>query len=174
MRVLGVDPGSRVTGFGVVEVPSDGRLHYVASGCIRAPSGELAERLKSIYDGINEIIATYRPTVFVAERVFVARNADSALKLGQARGAALCAGINGGLAVNEYSAREIKRAVVGLGGADKQQVQHMVRALLALDRAPPPDAADALACAICYAHHALSAAALRRGIGRRARARSAP
>jgi len=168
MRVLGVDPGSRVTGFGVVDVASNGRLHYVASGCIRAPAGDLAGRLKSIYDGVNEIIAAYRPSVFVAERVFVARNADSALKLGQARGAALCAGISGGLAVSEYSAREIKRAVVGLGGADKRQVQHMVRALLALDRAPPPDAADALACAICHAHAALGRMALRRGFARRA------
>jgi len=170
MRVLGIDPGSRVTGFGVIEVLRNGRLQYIASGCIKAPGEGLAERLKAIYDGVNEIIASFRPTVFAAERVFLARNADSALKLGQARGAAICAGINGGLAVNEYSAREIKLAVVGRGGADKQQVQHMVRVLLELDRAPPADAADALACAICHAHHTVGIAALRRGMAGRVRA----
>jgi crossover junction endodeoxyribonuclease RuvC len=173
MRVLGIDPGSRVTGFGVVQVLRNGRLQYIASGCIKAPRGEIAERLKAIYDGVNEIIASFTPTVFAAERVFMARNADSALKLGQARGAAICAGINRGLTVNEYSAREIKRAIVGRGAADKQQVQHMVRALLELDRAPPADAADALACAICHAHYTVGAAAFHRGLGRRAPIRGA-
>lgn len=167
MRVLGIDPGSRVTGFGVVQVLRNGRLQYVSSGCIRAPVRELAGRLQAIYSGVNEIIAAYQPTIITAERVFMARNADSALKLGQARGAALCAGINAGLTVSEYSATEIKSAVVGRGRADKRQVQHMVRALLDLDRAPPPDAADALACAICHAHHAAGLTALRRGLARR-------
>lgn len=172
MRVLGIDPGSRVTGFGVVQVVAGGGLRYVASGCIRVPAGDLAGRLKAIYDGVGEVIASYRPDVLTAERVFVARNADSALKLGQARGAAICAGINGGLAMTEYAAREIKRAVVGRGGAQKPQVQHMVRVLLDLDRAPPPDAADALAAAICHAHRAVGATAFRRGLARRAPAGS--
>jgi crossover junction endodeoxyribonuclease RuvC len=171
MRVLGIDPGSRVTGFGVVQVLRNGRLQYISSGCIRAPAGALADRLKSIYDGVGEIIASFQPTVFAAERVFLARNADSALKLGQARGAAICAGVNGGLQVSEYSATEIKSAIVGRGRAEKQQVQHMVRVLLDLDRAPPPDAADALACAICHAHHTLGVLALRRGLSRRDYAR---
>lgn len=167
MRILGIDPGSRITGFGVVQVLRNGKLQYVTSGCIRAPTGQLAERLKSIYDGINEIIASFQPTVFAAERVFLARNADSALKLGQARGAAICAGINGGLEVSEYSATEIKSAIVGRGRADKQQVQQMVRVLLDLNRAPQADAADALACAICHAHHSIGIAAFRRGLARR-------
>lgn len=167
MRVLGIDPGSRITGFGVVQVLRNGRLQYVSSGCIRAPARELAERLQAIFSGVNEIIAVYQPTIITAERVFMARNADSALKLGQARGAALCAGINAGLSVSEYSATEIKSAVVGRGRADKRQVQHMVRALLDLNRAPPADAADALACAICHAHHTLGMTAMRRGLTRR-------
>lgn len=166
MRVLGIDPGSRVTGFGVVQMLRNGRLQYIASGCVRAPTVDLADRLKAIYQGINDIVVTYQPTVLAAERVFMARNADSALKLGQARGAALCAGIIAGLPVSEYSATEIKSTIVGRGRADKRQVQHMVRVLLGLDRAPPADAADALACAICHAHHTVSRAALRRGLGR--------
>lgn len=166
MRVLGIDPGSRITGFGVVQVLRNGRLQYVASGCIRLPAGSLADRLKAVYDGVSEIISTYQPTVFAAERVFMARNADSALKLGQARGVAVLAGANRGLLVSEYSAREIKRAVVGKGGAEKPQVQHMVRALLGLDRAPPADAADALACAICHAHHAVGLRSFDRGARR--------
>jgi crossover junction endodeoxyribonuclease RuvC len=105
--------------------------------------------------------------VLAAEKVFVARNPDSALKLGQARGVALCAGIVGRLDISEYSARQIKNAVVGRGGAGKEQVQHMVRALLELNRAPPADAADALACAICHAHHAFGLLAFRRGTVRR-------
>lgn len=163
MRVLGIDPGSRITGFGVVQVLRNGKLQYIASGCVRTPAGELAGRLKSIYDGVIEIIETYQPTVLAAEKVFLARNADSALKLGQARGVAICAGVNGGLDVSEYSARQIKSAVVGRGGAAKEQVQHMVKTLLDLNRAPPADAADALACAICHAHHAAGLLALRRG-----------
>ena len=163
MRVLGIDPGSRITGFGIVQVSATGKIQYIASGCIRMATGELSDRLKAIYDGVQEIIGAYRPTVFAAEKVFMARNADAALKLGQARGAALCAAVNHGLAVNEYTALQIKRAVVGRGAADKQQVQHMVRALLALDRAPPADAADALACAICHAHRSTGLAALSRG-----------
>ncbi len=157
MRVLGVDPGSRVTGFGVIQVLRNGRVSYVASGCIRTGKGELPARLKSVYDGLSEIIATYQPGVVAIEKVFLARNADAALKLGQARGAALCAAVNHTVTVAEYTALQIKRAVVGRGAAEKRQVQHMVKALLELNAAPPTDAADALACAICYAHHTVSA-----------------
>lgn len=166
MRVLGIDPGSRVTGFGVVQVLRNGKVSYVASGCIRLPTGTLAVRLKAVYDGVCEIIASYQPTAFAAEKVFMARNADAALKLGQARGAALCAALNHALTVNEYTALQIKRAVVGKGAAQKEQVQHMVRSLLALDRAPPADAADALACAICHAHHSVGMRAFDRGLAR--------
>jgi crossover junction endodeoxyribonuclease RuvC len=140
MRILGVDPGSRLTGFGVIDVGDRGRLIYVASGCIRTPAGELAGRLKVVFDGLREVIAGHAPDVMAIEKVFMARNADSALKLGQARGAAICAGLHH------------KRAVVGTGHAQKEQVQHMVRALLQLSGAPQADAADALACAICHAH----------------------
>lgn len=163
MRILGIDPGSRITGFGVVEI-GDGagtgnrNVSYVASGCVRIPTGELATRLKVIYDGISEIIATYTPTAVAVEKVFLARNADSALKLGQARGAAICAAVNRGLPVSEYTALQIKQAVVGMGHARKEQVQHMIKVLLNLSGAPQTDAADALACAVCHAHCAQSSA----------------
>ena len=175
MRVLGIDPGSRMTGFGVVNVLRNGRVHYVASGCIRIPAGELAARLKVVYDGVLEVVELYQPQAMAIEKVFMARNADAALKLGQARGAAICAGINNRLPVNEYTALQIKRAVVGKGKAAKEQVQHMVKALLELDGTPPTDAADALACAICHAHHAVGKQALSRGTrGRGLRWMSAP
>jgi crossover junction endodeoxyribonuclease RuvC len=153
MRILGIDPGSRITGFGVVNVLSNGKVQYVVSGCVRTAKGALGDRLKTIYDGMHEIIAKYQPGVVVIEKVFLARNADSALKLGQARGAAITASANNSLPVSEYTARQIKRAVVGKGAADKRQVQHMVKALLDLSGTPQADAADALACAICHAHH---------------------
>ena len=153
MRVLGIDPGSRITGFGVVQVLRNGTLSYVASGCVRIPKDSLAVRLKTVYDGVSEIIRTYQPTVMAIEKVFMAVNADSALKLGQARGAAILAGVNHSLPVSEYTALQIKRAAVGKGHAAKSQVQHMVKALLGLPASPQADAADALACAICHAHH---------------------
>ncbi len=153
MRVLGIDPGSRITGFGVVNVLRNGKVVYVASGCVRVGKGSLGERLKIVYDGVAEIIRAYQPTAIAVEKVFLARNADSALKLGQARGAAIAAGANHALPVSEYTARQIKRTVVGGGAAQKRQVQHMVKALLALSGTPQADAADALACAICHAHH---------------------
>lgn len=153
MRILGIDPGSRITGFGVVHMLSNGKVRYIASGCVRSGNGSLGDRLKAIYDGIHEIIGSYQPGYFAIEKVFLARNADSALKLGQARGTAITAGVNNGLPVSEYTARQIKRAVVGKGAADKRQVQHMVKALLDLSGLPQADAADALACAICHAHH---------------------
>ena len=171
MRVLGIDPGSRVTGFGVIHVLRGGAIQYVASGCVRSAAADLPARLKTVYEGVSEIITTYNPTVVAIEKVFMARNADAALKLGQARGAAICAGIIQRLDVAEYTALQIKRAVVGRGGAAKQQVQHMVKALLNLSVMPPADAADALACAICHAHHAAGIRALVRGLGRRSSSR---
>ena len=157
MRILGIDPGSRLTGFGVVNVLSNGKLTYVASGVVKVPAVVLAERLKVIYEGINEVIASYRPDTVAVEKVFMARNADSALKLGQARAAAVLAAANRNLAVSEYTALQIKQALVGKGHAQKEQVKHMVKVLLELSGNPQADAADALACAVCHAHHAQSA-----------------
>ncbi len=166
MRVLGIDPGSRITGFGVIQVLRNGQLSYIASGCVRTPKGDFAGRLKSVYDGISEVIRTYQPAVLAIEKVFMAANPDSALKLGQARAAAILAGANHALPIAEYTALQIKRAAVGRGHAAKPQVQHMVKALLGLSAAPPADAADALACAICHANHDVGARVLPRGIGR--------
>jgi crossover junction endodeoxyribonuclease RuvC len=150
-RIIGIDPGSRVTGYGIID--QEGQvLRYVASGCIRIKGEALAERLGMIFTGVQQVIDEYRPGEMAVERVFMNKNADSALKLGQARGAAICAGVTRTVPVNEYAAREIKQAVVGKGGATKEQVQHMVRVLLSLDKQPPSDAADALAVAICHGH----------------------
>ena len=171
MRILGIDPGSRLTGFGVVQVLSSGKVSYVASGVVRVPAIALAERLKLIYASIGEVIDTYRPEVLAIEKVFMARNADSALKLGQARAAAILAGVNGALPVSEYTALQIKQALVGKGHAQKEQVKHMVKVLLALSGNPQADAADALACAICHAHHAQTARARSNGLSARWRAR---
>ncbi|MES2919709.1 MAG: crossover junction endodeoxyribonuclease RuvC [Pseudomonadota bacterium] len=148
--ILGIDPGSRITGFGVID--SDGTRHrYIASGCIKMAELPLPERLQRIYAGITEIVATYHPEQAAIEQVFLAKNPDSALKLGQARGAAIVALMNHSLPVAEYSARQVKLAVVGKGAALKDQVQHMVVNLLGLTKAPPEDAADALAIAITHA-----------------------
>ncbi|MGR7921764.1 crossover junction endodeoxyribonuclease RuvC [Zobellella denitrificans] len=149
--ILGIDPGSRITGYGVVRQTGN-RMEYLGSGCIRMGDDELAPRLKKIYDGVSEIILQFRPELFAIEQVFMARNPDSALKLGQARGAAIVAAANAGLEVAEYSARQIKQAVVGTGAADKAQVQHMVVKLLTLPGTPQADAADALAVALCHGH----------------------
>jgi crossover junction endodeoxyribonuclease RuvC len=157
MRILGVDPGSRLTGFGVVQVLSNGKITYVASGVVKVPAVELAERLKVIYEGVSEVISTWRPEIVAVEKVFMARNADSALKLGQARASAILAAVNRDLPVAEYTALQIKQALVGRGHAQKEQVKHMVKVLLELSGNPQGDAADALACAICHAHHAHSA-----------------
>ncbi len=153
MRILGIDPGSRITGFGVVNVTRSGTVGYVASGCVRVAGENLAERLQVVYNGVIEIIERYQPQVLTIEKVFMARNADSALKLGQARAAAILAGANRALPVSEYTALQIKHTVVGHGHAQKDQVKHMVKALLGLSGTPQADAADALACAICHAHH---------------------
>lgn len=151
MRILGIDPGSRVTGFGIIERHGTHNT-YVASGCIRLGNGEFVSRLKTIFDELREVVVNYQPSHVAIERVFMARNADSALKLGQARGAALCAVLVEGLPVSEYSPTEIKQAVVGSGRAAKEQVQHMVQALLKLSAPPQADAADALAAALCHVH----------------------
>ena len=152
IRILGIDPGSRVTGYGVID--QDGQqIHYVASGCVRTKGESLAGRLGIIFDGVSEIIRAYQPGEMAIEQVFMNKNADSALKLGQARGAAICAGVQAGVPVEEYAARQIKQAVVGRGGASKEQVQHMMCVLLSLQQTPPSDAADALGVAVCHGHH---------------------
>jgi len=166
MRILGIDPGSRITGFGIIEL--QGHQHeYVSSGCIRTRSNVLAERLQEIFNGLLEIVQTHRPDEMAIERVFMHRNADSALKLGQARGAAICACATQSLPVHEYSAKEIKQAVVGKGGASKEQVQHMVRSILSLNASPQADAADALAAAICHAQMSQGLAAMHGVSGKR-------
>lgn len=148
-RILGIDPGSRFTGFGVLDFEGD-RPAYVASGTIRSPDGSFPDRLKKIFAGVNDIVRQYRPDVVAIESVFMARNAGSALKLGHARSAALCATFAFDVEVYEYAPREIKQAVVGTGSASKEQVQHMVVSLLQLDGTPAADAADALAAALCH------------------------
>ncbi|MGZ5267079.1 MAG: crossover junction endodeoxyribonuclease RuvC [Caldimonas sp.] len=164
MRVLGIDPGLRTTGFGIVEC-SGSRLGYVASGTIRtdaAASGDLPGRLKIIFEGVREVAARYAPTCASIEIVFVNVNPQSTLLLGQARGAALTALVSGGLEVNEYTALQMKKAIVGHGQAKKEQVQAMVVRLLGLPGLPGRDAADALGLAICHAHAGASFAALGR------------
>jgi crossover junction endodeoxyribonuclease RuvC len=151
-RILGIDPGLRVTGFGVIEMQGS-RLAYVASGCIKSNDRQaLPERIATLFAGIGEVIATYRPDQAAVEKVFVNVNPQSTLLLGQARGAAIAALVHAGLPVAEYTALQVKQAVVGQGKAAKEQVQHMVVRLLELPGAPTADAADALACAICHAH----------------------
>jgi crossover junction endodeoxyribonuclease RuvC len=145
MRVLGLDPGSRVTGLGVIE-----GQRLVAARQLSLGGGDMADRLGAIFAGVAEVIDEFRPDVVAVESVFVSRNPQAAIKLGQARGAAICAAVRAGLPVHEYAPREIKQALVGRGGADKRQVQHMVRALLKSEIAYGADAADALAVALCH------------------------
>jgi len=149
IRVIGIDPGTRITGFGLLEA-DHGRLRYIDSGCIKTGNGTMPERLAVIYEGVYELIGEHTPEVLAIEDVFVARNPASALKLGQARGVAIAAGVAHGLSVYEYAARRVKQAVVGSGRASKEQIQHMVRVILKLSGTPAPDAADALAIAICH------------------------
>lgn len=151
MWVLGIDPGSRNTGLGVVETTADG-LRSIDYRCIRMGSEPLPQRLATIYQGVQALINEIKPDVVAVEQVFMAKNANSALILGHARGAAICAAVNAQRSVYEYSALQIKRAVVGSGNAKKEQVQHMVRVLLGLTATPAEDEADALACAICHIH----------------------
>ena len=154
MRIIGIDSGSLRTGYGVIEVDGRGRLRSVGYGCLMVAGRPFLERIGAIHAGLVEVVAQFRPDEAAIEAVFMARNADSALKLGQARGAALVALLQEGLPVHEYTALQIKKAAVGGGHAAKEQVQHMVRILLSLSEAPQADAADALACAVCHAHHA--------------------
>lgn len=163
MRILGIDPGLQITGFGVIE--SDGRkLHYVTSGCVKSGEGDLAQRLKTILQGLNDVIAEHGPLEVAVEKVFVNVNPQSTLALGQARGTAICAAVLANLPVAEYTALQVKQSVVGNGHARKEQVQDMVRRLLALPGNPSPDAADALACAICHAHAAKLGSLSTRGL----------
>ena len=149
MKVLGIDPGSRITGLGLVVGKGDSlRCEYSES--IKTGNGELGERLRIIFDAVAGAVDRYRPDVVAVEQVFLAHNVRSALVLGHARGSAICAAVSRELPIAEYSARQIKLAVVGSGGAGKEQVQHMVRILLGMNTAPPADSADALACAICH------------------------
>jgi crossover junction endodeoxyribonuclease RuvC len=151
MVILGIDPGSRITGFGVIKI-FENKVYYVASGCIRITEEHTANRLKQIADGINEIIKIYTPTDSAIEQVFMSQNPMAAIKLGQARGVAMCTLAINNLSVSEYSAKQVKKSVVGTGGANKAQVQHMVQSLLGLSKKPQEDAADALAIAICHYH----------------------
>lgn len=159
--ILGIDPGSRVTGYGVIR-QTGRQLDYLGSGAIRTAVDDLPSRLKRIYAGVSEIIQQFQPDMFAIEQVFMAKNADSALKLGQARGTAIVAAVNQDLPVFEYAARLVKQTVVGIGSADKIQVQEMVTRILQLSDKPQADAADALAIAITHAHsmqHSLKVAA---------------
>lgn len=149
--LIGVDPGSRLTGFGIIEFKGR-QARYLSSGCIRIHAKAMPARLEEIFTGLDSLIQNYQPSVMAIEKVFMHRNADSALKLGQARGAAIVAAVRLGLEVFEYSPNEVKQSIVGHGHADKVQVQHMVKILLNLPATPQADAADALAIALCHAH----------------------
>lgn len=151
MIILGIDPGSRITGYGVIQLEKS-KITYLASGVVRTTSLATADKLQQIFSGIREVMISYAPEEIAIEQVFLSRNFMSALKLGQARGVAIVAASQEGCPVAEYSARQIKSAVVGYGAAEKNQVQQMVKQLLQLSGIPQADAADALACAICHAH----------------------
>ncbi|TYL47802.1 crossover junction endodeoxyribonuclease RuvC [Marinomonas sp. IMCC 4694] len=165
-RILAIDPGSRITGFGILDV-ANGKSKYVNSGCIRLPDEALSVRLKHIFNHVSALLLEYQPDEFAIEEVFLAKNANSALKLGQARGAAIVAASIKDLAVHEYAARRVKQSVVGNGNADKAQVQMMVQLLLNLSSRPQADAADALAIALCHANSRTSGG-LEYGVGKRA------
>ena len=151
MRILGIDPGSRATGFGFIEVRK-GRTVCIAQGVIRTGKGDFPDRLGLIFSGVRELVREFQPDQVAVESVFVSRNPSSALKLGQARGAAISAVVSEGLKIAEYSPRSVKQALVGRGAADKNQVQHMVCVLLQLREQLEEDAADALAVALCHQH----------------------
>ncbi|UJF24477.1 crossover junction endodeoxyribonuclease RuvC [Suttonella sp. R2A3] len=151
-RILGIDPGSQITGYGIVDLCGN-TVRYIDSGCVRLAKEEMPVRLMMIHQAIGELVAQYQPQEFAIESIFVHKNPNSALKLGQARGVAICAAVLAELPVSEYAAKSIKQAVVGQGGADKLQVQHMVKILLNCSGAIQSDAADALAVALTHAHH---------------------
>ena len=160
IRILGIDPGSQITGFGVIEAYRD-HSSYVGSGCIRTAGTPFNSRLQQIFVELKDLVRDHSPDEIAIERVFVHRNADSALKLGHARAAALCATFEQGTSVHEYAAREVKQAMVGTGAASKAQVQHMVKVLLGVSGELQADASDALAIALCHAHHRYSPAGWR-------------
>lgn len=151
-RIIGIDPGSTITGYAIIEGGAQPRARVI--DCIRLPKADFPHRLGLIFDGLNDVIREYRPDQMAIEDVFVSRNASSALKLGQARGAAICAGASAGLSVAEYTPTQVKQAVVGRGHADKKQIQHMITMLLGARGPLQADAADAAAIALCHAHHA--------------------
>ncbi len=159
MRILGLDPGSRITGIGIIDGE---RLIHAES--LRLGDGPMPERLGRIFVEVGSLIERFRPDIAAVETVFMSRNAQAAIKLGQARGAAVCAAVAAGLEVHEYAPRAVKQAIVGRGGAAKEQVQHMIRVLLKLSEAPAEDAADALAVALCHLHTAQTAARLPAGL----------
>lgn len=163
--ILGIDPGSRVTGYGVISMARHKATH-LASGCVEVGTLDFADRLCAIFEALTEIILQHEPREAAVEKVFMSRNADSALKLGQARGAALVAVARQGVPLHEYSPNQVKQAIVGRGHAEKAQVQHMVRMLLGLSEAPRVDAADALAIAMCHAHTRAGQLAVRAASGR--------
>jgi crossover junction endodeoxyribonuclease RuvC len=163
MRILGIDPGSRLTGYGIIEESPRG-YHYIASGSIRIKADYFPDRLKQIFDGILQVVEMHQPEQMAIEQVFMHKNADSALKLGQARGAAICAVQTAGLPVFEYAARQVKQAIVGKGNADKLQVQHMVKILLNIQGMLQIDASDALGISICHAHYQQTALRLQQGV----------
>lgn len=166
-RILGIDPGSQRTGIGIIDIDASGKAHHVFHEAIVLLDNETFHlRLKQIFETVQTILETWKPDEVAIEKVFMARNPDSALKLGQARGAAICSVVMTGLALTEYAAKEVKQAVVGTGGADKTQVQHMVRMLLGLSGKLQADAADALAIALTHAH--TRASIVRLGIPRSA------
>lgn len=171
--IIGIDPGSRMTGYGIIQQEGQ-TLTFVDAGTIRTETPEIPERLKRIFAGVDRIAGFHQPTQAAVEQVFMAQNPDSALKLGQARGAAIAALVNRDIAVAEYTARQIKQSVVGYGAADKDQVQMMVMKLLKLTIRPQADAADALAAAICHAHvsGSMSKLAVLNALGGMARGRS--
>ncbi|MDE0310014.1 MAG: crossover junction endodeoxyribonuclease RuvC [Acidiferrobacterales bacterium] len=152
MRILGIDPGSRITGYGVIET-SVGTVRHIDSGCIKTVSGSLPERLDEIYHRVSDIINRHNPDVAVVEQIFVSVNPGSALKLGHARGAAICACMASKIKLYEYTPREIKKTITGYGGADKEQVQYMVSMLLMIDKQLGQDEADALAAALAHYHY---------------------
>ena len=153
MIILGIDPGSRKTGVGVIEVvKSTQKIRMIEAYTIKLGAGPMPERLAALFDALQEILTKHTPDVMAIEAVFVQKNAATALKLGQARGVCICAVARTGIACEEYAPRRIKQAVVGVGSADKHQVGHMVKSLLQLPKAPQEDAADALAVALCHAH----------------------
>lgn len=150
--ILGIDPGSRLTGFGLVENLGNAKVRYISSGCVRISSTQIGEKLHTIFEGISQLMEKFHPTEVGVESVFMHRNAMSALKLGQARGSAIAAAAHYSAEIFEYSPREIKKSVVGYGAASKEQVQQMVCRLLQLSSAPQADASDALAVALCHIH----------------------